>query len=522
MSNPIDLEEYESDVRVRPLQITDYEALVELQEKCFPGMQPWGRDQIVSQIKHFPEGQIVVEIDGQIAASSSSLILTYEPGLAWHNWSAVADGGYIRNHEPEGDTLYGIEIMVDPEFRGMRLSRRLYDARKELCRERNIERIIIAGRMPGYHKHADKLSAHEYVDRVFSKDLFDPVLTAQLSNGFALQGLISNYLPSDKESCGYATFLEWRNLEHRERAGDRSRMRQLVAPARVAVVQYQMRPIDSFDEFARQCTYFIDTASDYRADFLLFPELFTTQLLAIASKSRPEKAARALAEYTPQYLELMADAALKYNLNIIAGSQLVYEEGELLNIAYFFGRDGAIERQEKIHITPAERKWWGVAPGHGVNVFETDRGKIAMLICYDVEFPELCRVAVQRGAQMIFVPYNTDSVAGHLRVNNCAMARCIENQIYVATAGCCGNLPFVENADIHYAQSAVYTPADVGFPRDAIAAQCTANVETIVMADLDFEKLRRIRHQGSVQNWNDRRTDMYRVHYEDEDGVVDV
>ncbi len=178
-----------------PLAIDDFDALVEMQELSFPGMKTWGRDQIESQLRTFPEGQLCVEIDGKLAASSSSLILDYDPDLAWHDWKKIADNGYIRNHNPKGDTLYGIEIMVHPEFRGMKLSRRLYDARKELCRERNLARIIIGGRIPGYGEHADKMTAREYIEKVIDKTLYDPVLTAQLANGFALQGLIPNYFP---------------------------------------------------------------------------------------------------------------------------------------------------------------------------------------------------------------------------------------------------------------------------------------------------------------------------------------
>jgi GNAT superfamily N-acetyltransferase len=98
---------------------------------------------------------------------------------------AKAGGGYIENHDPRGDTLYGIEIMVAPEFRGLRLSRRLYEARKQVAREHILRRIIIGGRIPGYGEHADQTTAREYADRVVAKELVDPVLTAQLSNGFA-------------------------------------------------------------------------------------------------------------------------------------------------------------------------------------------------------------------------------------------------------------------------------------------------------------------------------------------------
>ena len=68
----------------------------------------------------------------------------------WHDWREIADGGFIRNHNTEGNTLYGIEIMVDPEYRGMRLARRLYDARKKLAREKNLMRIVLGGRIPGF------------------------------------------------------------------------------------------------------------------------------------------------------------------------------------------------------------------------------------------------------------------------------------------------------------------------------------------------------------------------------------
>jgi predicted amidohydrolase/ribosomal protein S18 acetylase RimI-like enzyme len=517
---PLDLKEFEWKTVVRPLTIDDFDALVAMQQKCFPGMESWGREQIESQLAIFPEGQIGIEIDGKLVASSSSLILEYDPALEWHNWKAVADGGYIRNHKPKGDTLYGIEIMVDPEFRGMKLSRRLYDARKELCRRKNLARIIIAGRIPGYHKLADTMSAREYIDTVVDKANYDQVLTAQLSNGFSVQGLIPNYFPSDTESRGYATYLEWTNLDYVR--GAKRRFHHAVEPIRICVVQYELRAVKSFDEFAQQCDFFLDVASDYKCDFVLFPELFTTQLLSCVDAKRPGLAARQLAEFTPQYLDFFTEMAVKYDVNVIGGSQFVVEHDTLYNIAFLFRRDGSIGKQYKIHITPSERKWWGVSPGDRVEVFETDCGVIGIQVCYDIEFPELSRIAAQKGAQIIFVPFNTDTRHGYLRVRNCAQARCVENHLYVAISGCTGNLPFVENADIHYAQSGIFTPADAEFARDAVAAECNPNVETVIIHDLDFEQLRRHRETGTVQNWNDRRHDLYRVTYREDGKTFEV
>lgn len=510
---PIDLEKFAWNVRVRQVTMDDFDTLVAMQLKCFPGMKPWTREQIESQLSVFPEGQLCVECDGQLVASSSSLILAYDPEQKWHDWRVVADAGFIRTHDPKGDTLYGIEIMVDPEYRGMKLSRRLYDARKELCRERNLARCMIGGRIPGYAAHADTLTAGEYVEKVMAKELFDPVLTAQIANGFALQGLIPDYLPSDSESRGYATFLEWKNFDHH--AGAKRRYHRQIEPIRLCVVQYQMRAIKAFEDFAQQCEFFLDVASDYKCDFVLFPELFTTQLLSCVPPSRPGLAARQLAEFTPQYLEFFAEMAVKYNVNVIGGSQFVVEDTTLFNISYLFQRDGTIGKQYKIHITPSERKWWGVTPGDRVEVFDTDCGRIAIQICYDIEFPELTRIAARKGAQIIFTPFNTDTRHGWLRIRHCAIARCIENHLYVAISGCTGNLPFVENADIHYAQSGIFTPADVEFARDAIAAECNPNIETVIIHDVDLELLRSHRDGGSVQNWNDRRLELYKVMYEE-------
>jgi GNAT superfamily N-acetyltransferase len=340
-------------VVVRQLKLSDYDAVCELQLKCFPGMKPWKQDQFESQISLFPEGQICIEMDGKIVASSSALVVDFDLYDEWQNWAVIADNGYIRNHDGTGNTMYGIEIMVDPDYRGLRLSRRLYDARKQIARDKNLERIIIGGRIPGYHRHAEELTAREYVDKVVAKELVDPVLTAQLANGFVLQRLIPDYLPVDKESMGYASFLEWANFDYR---ADRRRRWRAVEIVRVAVVQYQMRAVGSFEEFAQGLGYFVDVAADAQSDFVVFPELITTQLLGQYPGVRPGLAARKLDEHTHAFVEHFRQLAIRYNVNIVAGSHFTLEGGKLFNTGYLFHRDGRMRRQHKLHITPAERK----------------------------------------------------------------------------------------------------------------------------------------------------------------------
>lgn len=508
----IKLKTFEKSLELRLLNLADYDDVVALQLKCFPSMKTWSKEQFQSQVSIFPEGQICVHYKNKLVASSSSLILDFNLYSEWHSWHEIADNGFIRNHNPNGNTLYGIEIMVDPEYRGLKLARRLYNARKELAKKYNLMRIILGGRIPGYAKHADKMSAREYVDKVIQKILFDPVLTTQTSNDFVVMRLIPNYLTSDEESKGYATFLEWTNIDY---VPDTTRKFIPSIPVRICAVQYAMRMIKSFEEFATHCEFFVSVASDYKCDFIVFPEIFTTQLLSFLPNERPALAMRKLSEFTPRYLDLFTNLAIKYNINIIGGSHFTIEEDNLYNIAYLFRRNGTIGKQYKLHITQNEKKWWGVKPGNTLEVFDTDKGKISIQICYDIEFPELSRIAVERGAQMIFVPFCTDERYAYLRVRYCAQARCVENHVFVAIAGDVGNLPAVENLDIHYAQSAIFTPSDIPFTRDAIQAEATPNIETVIIDDLDLELLKRHRQTGSVLNWNDRRQDLYQIIFKD-------
>lgn len=502
------LGDFEKKIRIRPITLDDYGDLVALQERCFAGMVTWKREQIASQVEIFPEGQICVEYRGRLVASSSSLVVEYDRYEEWHDWRRVADSGYIRNHTDAGDTLYGIEIMVDPEFRGMHLARRLYEARKVLCRELNLERIVIGGRIPGFGAQPPEMTAREYVDKVSERGVYDPVLTTQLANGFVLRGLIPDYFPSDDASRGYATHLEWTNLDY---VRDPKQRWRRVTNVRLCAIQYHMRWIETWEEFEKQCSFFVDAATNNQADFVLLPELVTAQLIGVEGGRRPADAVRALAALTPRYLDFFSRMAVEHNINVIGGTQFTLEGERLLNAAYFFRRDGTIEQQPKLHVFPDERRWWGVEPGDRLGVFDTDRGRIAILPSYDIQFPEVARVAAGRGAQILFVPYSVEDRAGYLRIRYCCQARAVENDVYVVASGTTGNVPFVAHADTHYAQSGIFTPLDYSFARDGIAGESTPNVETLVTADVDLQLLRRHRYDGRVQPWSDRRDDLYRV-----------
>jgi predicted amidohydrolase len=387
------------------------------------------------------------------------------------------------------------------------LARRLYDARKELCEKLNLKAIVFGGRLPNYHKHAAELSPKDYIQKVKHKELFDPVLNFQMSNDFHVVKVVHNYLDDDKESCGYAALLQWNNIYYTKKKRRFSINRPV---ARLGLVQWQMRSYKTFEDLIEQVEYFVDAVSDYKSDFVLFPEFFNAPLMAAYNHLPVAKAIRELAGYTIQIRDKFTELAISYNINIITGSMpLIREDGHLYNVGYLCRRDGSYEEYEKLHVTPDEGKAYGMVGGNKIQTFETDCGKIGVLICYDVEFPELGRLLADEGMNILFVPFLTDTQNGYSRVRHCARARAIENECYVAIAGCVGNLPKVHNMDIQFGQAAVFTPCDFAFPTNGIKAEATPNTEMILIADVDMDLLKELHIYGSVKNLKDRRKDLY-------------
>jgi predicted amidohydrolase/GNAT superfamily N-acetyltransferase len=502
---------------VRNARPGDVEAVRRLCRKVYTDMDPYTGDQLRGQINNFPEGQFVAVYDDEVVGYCATFRIAEHIALSRHTWSEITGNGFASRHDPEGDWLYGLDVFVDPEYRQLRIGQRLYTARRGLASQLGLKGIIFGGRLPGLARRWRSIgSAEAYVDAVANKNLRDTVLTFQLRNGFELHGVLKDYLPGDVESKGYAAHLIWRNPKYIEPSESVGRQRgRMPDSVRVCAIQYQQRRVKSFEEFAHQVEYFIDVVADYKADFAVFPELFTLQLLSIENEEVPASEAIAhLDRYTDRVRELLSRLAVSYNINIIGGSHPTRaDNGDILNVCYVCLRDGSVHVQPKIHPTPNERFWWHIQGGSDLSVIMTDCGPIGVNICYDLEFPELSRHLINQGAQIIFVPFCTDERQSYLRVRYCGQARAVENQCYVVLAGNVGNLPNVDNMDIQYAQSCILTPCDFPFARDGVAADTTPNVEMVAFADLRLDNLRQARRSGTVQNLNDRRFDLYRVQW---------
>ena len=495
-------------IETRPLTIEDYEGLKETMKKAYPAMSEniWSKKSIQKLLKIFPDGQICITADGKIAAVCLSLIVQYELFGDDHTYREITGNYTFDTHSDTGNVLYGIEIFVDPEYRELRLARRLYDARKELCEKLNLKSIIVGGRIPNYHKYSSELSTRDYIRQVRKKEIYDPVLSFQLANSFLPVKVLKNYLPEDSHSEENAVLLQWNNIYYSKKPNT---MQDSVI--RLGLIQWQMRHFKNLDAFFEQVEFFVNSMADYKSDFVMFPEFFNTPLLAPFNHLTERESMFKLAELTAEIRSKLSEFAISYNINIIAGSMPIAENDELFNVSYLLHRNGKIDEHRKVHITPNEKKYYGMKGGDLIKVIDTDCGKIGLLICYDVEFPEPARILAEQGMKILFVPFLTDTQNAYNRVRHCAAARAIENECYVAITGCVGNLPGVNNMDIQYAQAAVFTPSDFAFPSNAIKGEATPNTETTLIVDVDLNLLKELHHYGAVRTLSDRRTDLYDV-----------
>ncbi|MDM1063776.1 bifunctional GNAT family N-acetyltransferase/carbon-nitrogen hydrolase family protein [Empedobacter falsenii] len=496
-------------IQVRNLTLEDYSDLTESTKEAYHNqLGTWTVDEIKELLAIFPQGQLCVEVDGKVVASALSIVVNSKKTNIESNYDTITSNGKFLKHDPEGDVMYGIEVFVHPNYRQLRLGRRLYDERKALCEEMNLKSIVAGGRIPNYHKYSHELSPRQYIEKVKSKEIYDSTLAFQISNDFNVKKILKNYLKDDKESLEYATLLEWNNIYYEPELKSNSPTKRTI---RLGLVQWQMRLFNGLQDFYDQIEFFVSAVSDYGSDFIMFPEFFNSPLMSPYNHLKEIEAMHQLATMTDDIVKKIQEFAITYNVNIISGSMPHLKEGKLYNTSFLCHRSGKLDSYSKIHITPNEFKYYALNGGDEIKVFDTDCGKVGLLICYDVEFPELSRILADQGMEILFVPFMTDTQNGYTRVRSCAQARAIENECYVAIAGSVGNLPRVNNMDIQYSQSAVFTPSDFSFPNNGVKAEATPNTEMVLISDVDLYLLKELHEYGTVKTMKDRRKDLYEV-----------
>lgn len=201
-------------VAIRHTRKADADAIIALQKRVYPDIPAWNEEHLMAQLGVFPQGQILAEYKGEVVGCASSLIVLWDEWFEEHSWREITARGSFLTHNPEGRTLYGAEVCVDPELQGLGIGHALYEGRRALCHGMNLKRIIACGRLPGYRQHAAEMPPELYAKKVLWGDLQDPVLSFQLREDFRYCGIIEDYIPEDQESLGYAALIVWLNPDY--------------------------------------------------------------------------------------------------------------------------------------------------------------------------------------------------------------------------------------------------------------------------------------------------------------------
>jgi len=272
---------------------------------------------------------------------------------------------------------------------------------------------------------------------------------------------------------------------------------------RVAAAAYPLDWFKNWSEYAEKLHRWVREAAENGAELLVFPEYGGVELISLFGEAvaedinaQPDK----LRFVDPLTEVLYLQLANAYECHIVSASMPVkVSDGRIVNRARLFTPGGRVGTQEKLIMTRYEREEWSISGGSGLNVFETALGQIGITICYDVEFPLIARAMAEAGAEIIAVPSCTDTIAGFSRVRVGAMARALENQVFTIHASTVG--PFDSPAiDTNIGTGAIYGPPDMMMTPNGIIAEGKLNAPGWTYADLDLEKLRRVRASGEVLN----------------------
>ncbi len=464
------------------------------------------------QLSAFPEGQFVAICQNRVIGYAHAIIVNIDDEF-WYTIDEITGAGTFSTHNPDSDTLYGADIAVHPDFQRRGVSGLLYVRRKALLKRLNLKRMIAYGRIPGYKKHAGKMTAEQYVQKVMDGVLRDSALNAHLKAGYRVRKVQLD-ISSDRSSLNYSTYLEMLNPDFniaKRKIASAIVPKRHTRRIRLCAAQYMMRQISSWEDMEKKVEFFVSSADSYNCHFLLFPENFTFELFSFMKGMSYKEMVLQLAHDSERYVDMFRKFAQKYNLYIIGGSHPILRDGLIYNTAHLFTPTGAVYTQDKLHITPGERTGGDIQPGMGIRIFDTPLARIAIQVCYDIEFPEVSRLLTLAGVEVIFVPFSTEEKKGYYRVRHCAQARAVENFVYVAITGTIGNVSTEVGAIVNYGQAAILTPSDFPFPEKGVVGEADANIESVLVSELALSSLAQQRHVATVRPLHDLRPDLYEL-----------
>lgn len=275
---------------------------------------------------------------------------------------------------------------------------------------------------------------------------------------------------------------------------------------RVAAAQYPIDRLSDWAAYVGKLERWVGEAARAGAALAVFPEYGAMELAALdpATMASLQGSLQTVADLLPRVDALHAELAARFGIHILAASApRRLADGSYRNTARLFTPEGRVGAQDKLIMTRFEREEWGISGGDSLSVFDTALGRLAILTCYDSEFPLLARAAAEAGAQVLLVPSCTDSAHGYWRVRLGSQARALEGQCYAVQSPTVGDAPWSPAVDVNVGAAGVYAPPDKGFPADGVIAAGEMNVPRWLFADIDLSRIASLRRQGAVLNWRD-------------------
>lgn len=183
---------------------------------AFPHADPeelLSEEDIRAYARTFPEG-FFVGLDGDtVVGQGAGIYLDFDFAHPQHSIIEITGEHQCGNHDPDGDWYYGTDIVVHPQWRRRGIGGRLYELRKDLVRRDNKRGIIAGGHMHNFVDHKGDLSAHEYLEKVAAREIYDATLTFQMDNGFEIRAALENYL-ADEATDNWSALIVWPNPDY--------------------------------------------------------------------------------------------------------------------------------------------------------------------------------------------------------------------------------------------------------------------------------------------------------------------
>lgn len=193
-------------VKIRQVKIEDIPQILEIEKEAWGEEKAASREMFESRIKTFPDGALVAESNEEIVGVVCTERVDYNPRKDAYTWYEITDNGFIKNsHKPDGNTIYGVDMSVKPSFQHLGIGTKLLESIGKLAIRYNVRYGMLGGRIPEYHKYADKMSAEEYVNTAI-----DPEISFYKKAGLKIIKVIPNYY-KDPESLDYGILLLWKN-----------------------------------------------------------------------------------------------------------------------------------------------------------------------------------------------------------------------------------------------------------------------------------------------------------------------